>query len=93
VPQLSSLDGWWHEGYIKGKTGWVIDGKNYKNSQKQDKGDASIIYNLLEKEILPTFYKKPQVWREIMRFSIAINASFFNTDRVVRDYIQNAYFN
>ena len=93
VPQLSSLDGWWHEGYIKGKTGWVIDGKRYKTSQKQDESDAKIIYNLLEKEILTTFYKKPQTWQEIMRFSIAINASFFNTDRVVRDYIQNAYFN
>ncbi|MDI3496141.1 MAG: glycogen phosphorylase [Patescibacteria group bacterium] len=93
IPQLSTLDGWWHEGYIKAKTGWAIAHSGKTNNKKQDEKDANCIYNLLTEEILPTFYHKPEMWREIMRFSIAINASYFNTDRVVRDYIQNAYFN
>ena len=93
IPQLSTLDGWWHEGYIKDKTGWAISCSKKTGSKKQDEKDAACIYDLLENDILPCFYHKPEVWREIMRFSIAINASYFNTDRVVRDYIQNAYFN
>lgn len=79
VPQLSSLDGWWHEGYIKGKTGWVfIKNKN--------------IYNLLAKEIIPLYYNNRQAWQKIMRNCLAINASFFNTDRMLKEYIQKAYF-
>jgi glycogen phosphorylase len=79
VPQLSSFDGWWREGYIKGKTGWTI--------QK----DSDNLYFLLEQEIIPLYYQNPKAWQEIMRFVIGINASFFNTERVLREYIQNAY--
>ncbi|MFA5000531.1 MAG: alpha-glucan family phosphorylase [Patescibacteria group bacterium] len=80
VPQASTLDGWWPEGYVKGKTGWVIKENNPKD-----------LYNLLEKEILPLYYKKPAKWTDLMVSVIALNASFFNTERVLRQYIKEAY--
>lgn len=78
VPQLSTLDGWWPEGYVKDKTGWAISG-------------ADELYETLKKEILPLYYKAPEKWREIMKSVISINASYFNTGRVIRQYINEAY--
>jgi len=91
VPQLSSFDGWWREGYIKGKTGWTIRGEKIEGPCSRDEKDAISLYNLLEKEIIPVYYQQPDTWRKIMRFTIGINASFFNTERVLREYAQNAY--
>ncbi len=91
VPQLSSFDGWWREGYIKGKTGWTIRGENYPRLTTQNSKDAASLYDLLEKEIIPIYYHEPMSWKKIMRFSIGVNASFFNTERVLREYAQNAY--
>ncbi len=91
VPQLSSFDGWWREGYIKGKTGWTIRGEKIEGPGSQDEKDAISLYNLLEKDIIPIYYQQPETWRKIMRFTIGINASFFNTERVLREYAQNAY--
>lgn len=91
VPQLSSFDGWWREGYIKGKTGWTIRGEKYSRLTSQNSKDAASLYDLLEKEIMPIYYREPMSWKKIMRFSIGVNASFFNTERVLREYAQNAY--
>ncbi len=91
VPQLSSFDGWWREGYIKGKTGWTIKGEEYPRLSSQNSKDAASLYDLLEKEIIPVYYHEPRSWKKLMRFSIGVNASFFNTERVLREYAQNAY--
>lgn len=90
VPQLSSYDGWWREGYIKGKTGWTIRGDKHGKGTRGER-DARSLYSLLEKDIVPLYYNEPKLWREAMKFSIGVNASFFNTERVLREYIQNAY--
>lgn len=90
VPQLSSYDGWWREGYIKGKTGWTIRGDKNSIGTRGER-DAKSLYTLLEKEIIPLYYNEPKLWRETMKFTIGVNASFFNTERVLREYIQNAY--
>jgi starch phosphorylase len=91
VPQLSTFDGWWREGYIRGKTGWTIRGNKIAGQGDVDYKDALSLYNLLEKEIIPIYYERPQEWQDIMRFVIGINASFFNTERVLQEYAQNAY--
>ncbi|HPY08748.1 MAG: alpha-glucan family phosphorylase [Patescibacteria group bacterium] len=91
VPHLSSFDGWWTEGYIRGKTGWTIRGEKIKGNGSLNSKDAASIYDLLEKEIMPIYYHHPEDWQEIMRFTIGVNASFFNTERVLREYAQNAY--
>ena len=86
VPQLSTADGWWLEGYKKNKTGWLIKEKNGAPGVKKNN-----LYDLLEQEILPTYYHDPEKWQRIMRFTISLNASYFNTDRVLRQYIKEAY--
>ncbi|MFA6514174.1 MAG: alpha-glucan family phosphorylase [Patescibacteria group bacterium] len=91
VPQLSSYDGWWKEGYIRDKTGWTIRGEHIIGEDSLEKKDAISLYNLLEQEIMPLYYKDFEAWREIMRFTIGVNASFFNTERVLREYAQDAY--
>lgn len=92
VPSLSVLDGWWIEGCIEGVTGWAIDGvaqgKETKNRSPQD---AQSLYQKLGQVVLPTFYQQRDDWLRIMRHSIALNASHFNTQRMVQEYIAKAY--
>jgi len=89
VPSLSILDGWWLEGCIEGVTGWSIGSK--RDIESSDEKDAASLYEKLEQVILPAFYDNRKGWIDIMRSSIAINASFFNTHRMVQQYVLNAY--
>jgi len=92
VLHLSTFDGWWREGYIRKRTGWTIRGdKEDEKFGDINQRDAKSLYDLLEKEILPRYYKSPERWRQSMRFAIGVNASFFNTERVVQQYAQEAY--
>jgi glycogen phosphorylase len=86
VPSLSVLDGWWVEGCIEGVTGWAIP-----DSDNQDDEVASL-YDRLESTILPLYYGDPEKWRAVMRSTIALNGSFFNTHRMLQEYISNAYY-
>lgn len=88
VPSLSVLDGWWVEGYVKGVTGWAIGDQDVTNDASHEVSD---LYDKLEREIVPMFYGPPQRYTEIMRSAIALNASFFNTQRMVMQYVENAY--
>jgi len=86
VPSLSTLDGWWIEGCIEGATGWAI-------AEATDEAEeAESLYEKLEGEILPLYYRFPEKWSEIMRMCLAINGSFFNTHRMLHQYVTNAYF-
>jgi starch phosphorylase len=88
VPSLSVLDGWWVEGHIEGVTGWsLLAGE----TPREEAAEISALYTKLEREILPLFFKRPQAYAEVMRSAIALNASFFNTQRVVSQYVRNAY--
>lgn len=89
VPSLSILDGWWIEGCIEGITGWAIDSMGDINNS--DEYDSLRLYEKLEKVIIPAYYNNRQNWVDIMRSAIAINASFFNTHRMVQQYVLNAY--
>lgn len=80
IPQASILDGWWIEGYRKGKTGWAI----------KERGGCDI-YSLLEQEILPLYYEHPEKWRRLMVSTISGTASRFNTQRALKEYIRKAY--
>jgi starch phosphorylase len=93
VPSLSVLDGWWIEGHIEGATGWSIGpepGEQVSHEQAQSR-DAADLYRKLRTVILPTFYRDRERWIDIMRQTIAFNASFFNTHRMVQQYAANAY--
>ncbi|MEZ5361256.1 MAG: alpha-glucan family phosphorylase [Bryobacterales bacterium] len=86
VPSLSTLDGWWIEGHIENLTGWSIDDQGGGESE-----EAASMYDKLEKIIVPAYYKDPDGFANVMRTSIALNGSFFNTQRMLLQYIFNAY--
>jgi glycogen phosphorylase len=96
VPSLSILDGWWAEGHIEGITGWSIGephrGEPSHESTADNAADAENMYAKLEGIILPMFYQSRHRYLEVMQHAIAINGSFFNTQRMVQQYITDAYF-
>jgi starch phosphorylase len=90
VPSLSVLDGWWLEGHQEGVTGWAIgDGQG---SGEDASDEVASLYDKLELVILPLFYKQPMEFAKVMRSAIALNGSFFNTQRMMFQYLRNAYF-
>jgi starch phosphorylase len=92
VPQLSTLDGWWIEGRVENITGWAIGTRKSNERESDDDNDRNDLYNKLETWIIPKFYKDRDNWIRTMRSCIAINASFFNTNRMIEQYVLNAYF-
>jgi starch phosphorylase len=88
VPQLSVLDGWWIEGF-NGRNGWAFEGKG-------DDQDAEAIYDLLEKEIVPAFYRvdesgTPTDWVKVMKEAIKSNGPVFSAARMVKEYAGRFY--
>ena len=94
VPSLSILDGWWVEGHIEGVTGWCI-GETRRtaagNTPADNTAEAESLYSKLEGVILPMYYNDRGKFLEVMQHAIAINGSFFNTQRMVQQYITDAY--
>ena len=88
VPSFSVLDGWWVEGHIEGVTGWEIG-----DPAGSTDADAELVtlYDKLEREIVPMYYGRAERYAEVMRSAIALNGSFFNTQRMVSQYLDNAY--
>jgi len=92
VPSLSILDGWWIEGCIEGVTGWSIGENGRGAEQFGDRSkDASSLYDKLEQVVVPLFYHDRDCFIDVMRHSIALNGSFFNTQRMVQQYVLKAY--
>jgi starch phosphorylase len=98
VPQLSVPDGWWIEGRIEGVTGWAIgeadNGNNATAPAADDEraADAQALYNKLETVVLPLYHRDQEGFIDVMRHAIALNGSFFNTERMVDQYVRKAYF-
>jgi starch phosphorylase len=86
VPSLSILDGWWIEGCIEGVTGWAIeDGAN-------DEAEAQSLYAKLENAVVPLYRDEPSKWARLMLTTLAFNGSYFNTNRMVKQYVRNSYY-
>jgi starch phosphorylase len=88
VPQLSVLDGWWIEGF-NGGNGWAFEGKG-------DDEDAEAIYDLLEREIIPRFYRvdesgTPTDWVKVMKEAVKSNGPAFSAARMVKEYAGRFY--
>jgi starch phosphorylase len=92
VPSLSILDGWWIEGCIEGLTGWSFGQAVRDTRTSNDEEDASSLYETLERRVLPIFYEKRDEFINIMTHVIALNGSFFNTQRMMQQYVLKAYF-
>jgi starch phosphorylase len=93
VPSLSTLDGWWLEGWIEGETGWAI-GEECSESDpaKRLPCELASLYAKLENIIVPMFYQDRAAFLGVMRHCISLNGSFFNTQRMVQQYVLKAYF-
>jgi starch phosphorylase len=89
VPTFSVLDGWWVEGHAEDVTGWAI-GDGSENDGRSSV-EAAALYHTLEHRIIPLYYHDPDGYASVMRMAIAINGSFFNTERMVDQYMTNAY--
>lgn len=89
VPNFSVLDGWWIEGHIEGFTGWAIGPS--PDVPADPSKDADDLYNKLENIILPIFYNDRHTWIRIMQNAIGKNAYYFNSHRMMRRYVTEAY--
>jgi glycogen phosphorylase len=92
IPSLSVLDGWWIEGCIEGVTGWAIGDKNREETIDDRARDAASLYEKLENSIFPLYLQNRSGFIDVMRHAIALNGSFFNTHRMIQQYVLKAYF-
>ncbi len=89
VPSLSVLDGWWVEGWVEGVTGWAIGDES--DIESDTASEAWSLYNKLRYVVLPLFYERPAGFARVMRSTIALNGGFFNAQRMMSQYVENAY--
>ncbi|HLX12819.1 MAG TPA: alpha-glucan family phosphorylase, partial [Bacteroidota bacterium] len=93
---VSILDGWWVEGYNR-NTGWAIGrGEVYGDEAYQDDVESDALYDLLEKEIVPLYYRRgaddlPRAWTAKMKSSMHALCPEYNTNRMVRQYAEEKY--
>jgi starch phosphorylase len=93
---VSILDGWWAEAY-KPDIGWAIgSGEHYDDLEYQNRVESQALYDLLEKDIVPLFYRRgkdnlPREWIAMMKASIRDLAPLFSSNRMVHDYATNFY--
>ena len=98
VPNFSVLDGWWREAY-QGDNGWAIgEDREYPDEEAQDEADALSLYTTLEREIIPLFFDRdgdgvPHGWLRVAKASIRSVAPFFNTQRMMKEYVECYYLN
>jgi len=96
---LSTLDGWWDEAWRRSnhRIGWAIGrGETYDNREYQDQVEATALYEVLENDVIPTFYERgrdrlPRRWIERMRTSLSNLCHYYNTHRMVREYTERFY--
>jgi starch phosphorylase len=93
---VSVLDGWWCEGF-RGDNGWAIGhGEEYEDHGYQDELESLALYDLLETEVAPLFYKRgsdglPRDWIAMMKASMRTIIPVFNTNRMTEDYCERFY--
>ena len=94
---LSVLDGWWVEGYGK-NNGWSIGaGEFYEDEEDGYNVESVDLYKILEEEVIPLYYDRdreglPRGWIQMMKESIKSIMPIFNTDRMMREYIERLYY-
>lgn len=93
VMNFSVLDGWWAEGCIEDVTGWAIGPPLYKSvsDEERRKKELKDLYNKLEYSIIPKFYKERDNWITNMKGAIGKVAYYFNSHRMMRRYVTEAY--
>jgi starch phosphorylase len=93
VPQLSTLDGWWYEGY-DGLNGWAIPPAASRSTP--DEWDAEKMYELLEEQVVPLYYTHddrgvPHGWIQKMKHAIRVAGQQFTARRMLQQYARSSY--
>ncbi len=94
---ISIPDGWWCEAEGLGENGWSIGrGETYENNDEQDRIESEMLYEILEREVVPTFYDRgrdglPRAWVRRMKTAIRTICPFFNTQRMILEYTNRFY--
>jgi starch phosphorylase len=93
VINFSVLDGWWIEGHIEGYTGWSIGlaPTEIGTDNNINEMDAEDLYKKLENTIIPMYYNDRKTWIRMMQNAIGKNAYYFNSHRMMRRYVTEAY--
>ncbi|MCU4717178.1 alpha-glucan family phosphorylase [Halapricum hydrolyticum] len=97
IPQLGTLDGWWVEGHIENETGWKIGPEPEESepdetaAEDEDRQDAMDMYDQLENTVVPMYYEDREKWTDIMRNTMSFNGPYYHTQRMVREYLDDAY--
>jgi len=97
VLNVSTLDGWWCEGYSKA-LGWKIgNGEEYSDAGYQDALESQALYNILENDVIPCFYHRKNggvsaKWLRMMKESMKMAFKYFNSHRMLREYEHRFYF-
>ena len=98
VLNLSVLDGWWPEGYARG-TGWAIGrGEEYDDPNYQDAVAGHLLYDTLEREVIPLFYQRdadglPGEWIKNIKTTLKKLGFAFSSNRMVAEYTERFYLN
>ncbi len=95
VPQLSTMDGWWEEGF-NGHNGWAIAAPPGESTREEDSAAADQLYELIETSVVPTFYNRdanglPQRWIQIMRHALCAAGARFTSRRMLAEYVNDYY--
>jgi len=92
VPQLSTIDGWWEEGF-DGTNGWAIPAAS--SDETADAETADHLYRLLETEVVPRFYDRtdgvPEAWVKMMKNAMRVAGEKFTARRMVEEYVETYY--
>ncbi len=95
VPNFSVLDGWWIEGWVEDVTGWSIGPAPIETNlvENDERADIDDLYEKLQNKILPLYYANDnhEGWIKVMKGAIGKNACYFNTHRMMRQYVTEAY--
>lgn len=89
VPNFSTVDGWWVEGLDEGVTGWSIG--SLDSTENNEEFELEDLYNKLENVILPMYQNHKNEWAKLMKQAIVQNASYFNTHRMLAEYLEKGY--
>ncbi|MCF7820304.1 MAG: alpha-glucan family phosphorylase [Candidatus Pacebacteria bacterium] len=95
ISHLSVLDGWWPEGWIEGVTGWSIGSNSNKailSDKKTWKKEVDDLYHKIANIIMPMYYEDRSKFIEIMKNAVSLNGSYFNTYRMMQEYMAKVYF-
>ena len=98
VPSLSILDGWWVEGHVEGVTGWAVGpdpGRRGRPAALATRRPTGTMRpsstDVLGEVVAPLYYRRPDAFASVSRSAMALNGSFFTTQRMVREYAARAY--